>query len=43
MIKLYLSYIIVWEELYMKCEYCGKELPLGTTVCDGCGAITKVI
>ncbi len=22
----------------MKCEYCGKELPLGTTVCDGCGA-----
>lgn len=22
----------------MKCDYCGKELPLGTTVCDGCGA-----
>lgn len=22
----------------MKCEYCGKELPVGATVCDGCGA-----
>lgn len=22
----------------MRCEYCGKDLPIGTTVCDGCGA-----